>query len=55
MPNFDELAKSENPLFFVSPAKAGIQSLIVFLDSRLRGSDSQEEFLMSIRSTFALF
>jgi hypothetical protein len=45
MPNFDELAKSENPLFFVIPAKAGIQSFRALLDSRLRGSDGLEDFL----------
>jgi hypothetical protein len=42
---FDELVKSQKPLFFVIPAKAGIQSFQAFLDSRLRGSDGVEDFL----------
>jgi len=32
-------------LFFVIPAKAGIQSFQALLDSRLRGSDDLEDFL----------
>jgi len=36
----DQVAENPGlPLFTVIPAKAGIQSFLAFLDSRLRGSD----------------
>jgi hypothetical protein len=41
---FGGLAKSQKPLFFVIPAKAGIQSFQALLGSRLSGSDGLEDF-----------
>ena len=40
----DELIKRKNLLFYVIPAKAGIQSFQLFLDSRFHGSDDFETF-----------
>jgi hypothetical protein len=37
--NIDALVKSHKGHFPVIPAEAGIQSFVIFLDSRLRGSD----------------
>ena len=42
----DQVAENPGlPLFTVISAKAGIQSFLAFLDSRLRGSDGQMPFL----------
>jgi hypothetical protein len=46
----EELVRSQKPLFFVIPAKAGIQSFLALLDSRLRGSDDLEDFLRDHQS-----
>jgi len=41
----DAFVKSPKTPFSVIPAKAGIQCLQAFLDSRLRGSDGYRDFL----------
>jgi len=45
------LVKPPETPFSVIPAKAGIQSLQAFLDSRLRGSDDYGDFLQVYRSS----
>jgi len=42
---FDELVKSSDFLFSVIPAKVGIQSFQIVLDSRFHGSDGILDFL----------
>jgi len=42
--NFGGIVKSKILLFFVIPAKAGIQFFQLFLDSRFHGSDDFEIF-----------
>jgi len=42
---FNELVKSPKTLFSVIPVKTGIQENQDVLDSRLRGSDDQGDFL----------
>jgi hypothetical protein len=43
----DGIAKSPDSPFFVIPAKAGIQSFQILLDSRFHGSDMIFDFLRS--------
>ena len=43
--NVDDLVKSRKVSFSVIPAKAGIQCFWTFMDSRLRGSDEDFDFL----------
>jgi hypothetical protein len=50
--NPDELAKSQETLFSVIPAKAGIQGIQAVLDSRLRGRDGFSNFLRSHQPWF---
>jgi hypothetical protein len=42
---FDQLAKSQNPIKFVIPAKAGIQLFQDILDPGLRRGDDPMELL----------
>ena len=50
MSNLDTFVKSKNLPFYVIPAKAGIQSFQLVLDSRFHGSDDFETFYESINN-----
>ena len=48
---FDCIVKSRNLPSYVIPAKAGIQSFKLVLDSRFHGSDDFETFYVSVTLT----
>ncbi len=52
---YDGFVKSKSLPFYVIPAKAGIQSFQLFLDSRFHGSDDFQTFyeFIILKYTFA--